>query len=173
MARSGASFTTQKAKMGGKTFRDMANGGLARIFFEEMQEAAKAGEAEAKAYVRLAGTQKQWRSGGRGFSDLRQGGGRRQQPNRGRINTGEMMGALTYRVTQGSVIEAKVGWLNNFQPYFLYQDQGFAAGGYRERVQDPVSAVEGMRLMAHMSAYMRDQSQAATDRAMKRVADGL
>jgi len=173
MARSGASFTTQKAKMGGKTFRDTANGGLARIFFEEMQEAGKAGDAEAKAYVRLAGTQKQWSSGGRGFPDLRQGGGRRRQPNRGRINTGQMMDALTYKVTQGSVIQVKVGWLNNFQPYFLYQDQGFASGGYRERVQDPVSAVEGMKLMAHMRTYMRDQYDKAVDRAIERMMNAL
>ena len=150
----------------------LADGLLEAIVREELTEAGKNGEAEAKKFVSIAGTQKNW-SGS--FPDLNNGGGRRSGPNRGRVATGRMKNALTYRLNaQGrGLATIRVGWLNNYQDYFGYQDQGFTSGGYRERVQDPVSAVEGMKLMAHMRFYMRDQHDKAVDRAVKRIADAL
>lgn len=150
----------------------LASGLLESFVRQELTVAGKNGEAEAKKFVSIAGTQKNW-SGD--FPDLRTGGPRRSKPSRGRVATGKMRDALTYRLNaEGRGLSTiKVGWLTVYEDYFGYQDGGFTSGGYRERVQDPVSAVEGMKLMAHMRFYMRDQNSQAADRAVKRIADAL
>lgn len=154
---------------GGEDYRNMSRE-LQVIVMEEMTAAAQAGEREAKRYISVAGTRRQWNGS---FPDLKQGGGRRSAPSRGRINTGEMRDAITYRVVRGATVQARVGWLNEYEDYFGFQDEGFSAGGYRELVSTTIRAVEGMRLMAHMRAFMRDQSDDAMDRIVKRVINGL
>lgn len=167
----GAKFSRRSTGYDALRAFDLADGGLERILREELYEAGQAGEAEAKKYVELAGTQKQWKGE---FPDLRTGG-RRSAPSRGREATGRMKRALSFKLNREGRASAtvSVGWLNNYQDYFGYQDQGFSAGGYRERVQDPVSAVEGMKLMAHMRTYMRDQHDKAVDRAIERMMNAL
>lgn len=168
----GARFTRQSTGLDALNARELADGLLEGIVREEMYKAGKNGEAEAKKFVSIAGTQKNW-SGE--FPDLRTGGRRRSKPSRGRVATGKMREALTYKLNAAGrgLTSVSVGWLNTYEDYFRYQDSGFASGGYRERVQDPVSAVEGMKLMAHMRIYLRQQQDEAVDRAMKRIVNAL
>jgi len=149
----------------------MAKSGAEKIINEELTKVGVAGEREAKKFVNRAGTGTTWENGP--FPDLKQGGGLRDAPSRGRVNTGEMRDALTYKLKKGGnvLVQVEVGWPTRFKDYFGYQDQGFSAGGYRERVQSPVRAVEGMGLMAYMRFFMRDQMQAASDRIIKRLSD--
>ena len=161
---------TSRRGPGGESYKEMSSE-LQSIIMDEMIAAAQAGEKEARRYISVAGTRRTWQGGP--FPDLKQGGGERSGPSRGRVNTGAMRDAITYRVVRGATVQARVGWLNDYEDYFGFQDVGFTAGGYRERVSSTIRAVEGMRLMAHMRAYMRDQSDIAMDRVVKRVINGL
>lgn len=144
---------------------------IPEVIGRHMEEAARNGEAEAKAYIDITGTGRSWDPSG--FPDLKQGGGRRYGPNDGRVNTGTMRDAIEHHTTQGATTQIRVGWINHYEDYFGHQDKGFSAGGYRERVQDILPTVEGMRLMAHMRAYMRDQTDEAVNRSLREITDGI
>lgn len=156
----GAHYTRTGGKpVGGQSYREMAKE-LQDILWEEYQQAAKEGEAEAKAWIKVAGTGMTWTGPFKG----------RYGPNRGRIDTGRMLDAVRYSVTKGGAnLLVRVGWLGQYEDYFTAQDEGFDAPGFRHAHQE----VEGMHMMAHLRFYMRDRIDEATDRALKRVFDGL
>lgn len=151
---------------GGQPYWDMADS-LKDIAFDEVEAASEEGLEEARRYVRSAGTGRSWDPSG--FPDLKQGGARRYAPSAGRINTGEMLNALRAEVRTGNTAQGRVGWLDDYEDYFGYQDRGFTAGGYRRVRQD----VAGMGLMAHMRTWFKVRAAQAADNITRRAISGL
>lgn len=145
--------------LNGSTFREMSRK-MQDIYLYELTQAAKEGQAEAKAYIGIAGTQQMWHGKFKG----------RDHPNRGRYDTHTMQNAVNYRVQKGGQnLRVDVGWISpNTPEYFLAQDTGFFAGGFR-----PAMTVEGMHMLAHLRYYMRDRVDLALDRAGKRTFNAL
>lgn len=166
---SGVKYTrTRGGPIGGQSYRQMASR-LQGIVKEEMTQAAIESEAEGKAFIGIAGTQNAWNG-----KFPRRGGGNPSHAGRGRIDSGDMQRAFTYRVqTGGENAQIEVGWVGGgYQPYMGAQDQGTSAGGFRER-SDFHRPIEGMGLLAHIRFYARARVELAMDRATKRVTDGL
>lgn len=134
------------------------------IIQEELTDAGADGLLEAQQVVETSGTNRQW-SGD--FTD--RNGTRRSGSGAGRIDTGEMLNALEFRVIKGKSIGLDVGWLHVWETYFGAQDQGFEASGYRSANQ----AVEGMHVISHLQVYMRGKVDEALDRAEERIVNGL
>lgn len=152
--------STRGGGLNGNSFREMA-AEMQDIFWEELTQAAQEGEAEAKAFIGIAGTQHTWTGAFKG----------RTGPNRGRIDTGAMQRAVSYRVHRGGQnVQLDVGWIHpgEYEDYFAAQDEGFSAGGFR-----PSQTVEGMHMLAHLRYYMRDRVDLAMDRAVGRIFDGI
>ena len=79
------------------------------------EEIAKFGEEEMKSNILASGTP---------FSQKARQAGINQRS--GRYRTGQMYNAVTSRVEAGTKqVRAAFGWLNNFQDYFRYQEEGF------------------------------------------------
>lgn len=156
----GAQITRTGGKpANGQSYRQMAKE-LKDIMWEEFNQAAQEGEAEAKAWIKIAGTGATWTGPFKG----------RYGPSRGRIDTGAMLDAIRYSVTKGGAnLLVRVGWISQYEKYFTAQDEGFDAPGFRNAHQD----VEGMHMMAHLRFYMRDRIDEATDRAMRRMSNAL
>jgi hypothetical protein len=145
-------------------------GDMQRIFRDEMTDAADNGVREARNFISHAGTNQKWEGS---FPDLHRGVAgdvpRRDHSTRSRSDTGEMRDAIERLVRTGRTVDVQVGWIREFEEYFLAQDKGFDHSGYRSMRQ----AVRGMQLMAHMRAYMRDEVDLAVDRAMRRINNGI
>lgn len=138
---------------------------LQGIVEEEMAEAGLESVQEGQRVIEQSGTGNAW---SRPFPDLKQGGTIRSGPAAGRINTGDMLNALSFRIVSGRGVGLDVGWIDMFQDYFMYQDQGFSAGGYRA-----AAFVRGMGVMAHLQVYVRARVDEAVDRAIERMMNGL
>lgn len=152
---------TGGGSVGGGSFRQAAKR-MQSIYAEELRRAGEEGEAEAKAYIEIAGTQSVWSGVFKG----------RSGPNSGRIDSGAMRDAVTMRVnTGGNSVSVDVGWIRlpaALRDYVDAQEYGFSAGGFR-----PDQEVAGMHMIAHLRYYMRDRVDLALDRAERRVLDGL
>lgn len=73
----------------------------------------------------------------------------------GRIDSGEMFYSLDREVTtSGRTVTGRVGWLDNFQKYFEYQEEGFeyVQNDYPISTQD--HSVEGMFIFRDMQTLL-------------------
>ena len=157
-------MTTTSRTLNGDSYRSMAKE-IQNILRSEMEVAAENGKGEAQAIVAL-GTGTTWKTPP-GFPGA---GGRRMQPNpAGRIDSGAMLRDVAAEVRTGRTVQTRVGWVHNYQDYYGAQDKGFSAPGFRNANQE----VEGMGMIAHLRTYMRDQTDMAVDRALRRVNYGL
>lgn len=80
---------------------------------------------------------------------------------RGRIEKGKMRNAVDSRVTKRdkSGVAGKFGWINEFEPYFGYQEGGFEhVGGV---------SVEGMYAISDAAKEVFDNIEADIDRAVR------
>ena len=134
-----------------------------RIIERELIPVGEAAEGEAKGFIEIAGTNRQW-SGM--FTD--RDGGKRDHSGIGRVHTGAMRDAISFRVTRGKGLGIDVGWIKNYEDYFGAQEHGFSAGGYRF-AQD----VEGMGMFQHLRVYIRDKLDEAADNIMEEFTRGL
>lgn len=161
----GVRYTRNKGGvMDGTPYRQMA-ANLQSIIEEELADAGADGVLEARDVVETSGTNRQWDGSFRDRNgNLRSGSGS------GRVDTGEMLDALDFRVIHGkSGAGLDVGWIHLWEAYFGAQDEGFDAPGYRNANQH----VEGMHVISHLRHYMRGTVDAALDRVVVRMMKGL
>lgn len=140
--------------------------GVNGIINREFSALADEALGEAQGFVDIAGTQAAWTGW---FRDVNQGGGVRSGPSRGRVNTGQMRDALSVRITRGTALGLDIGWINRVEDYFLAQEYGFSAPGYRNAEQ----FVQGMGMFQHMRKYMDGKVSEAADRVMEEIVSGF
>lgn len=146
--------------LGGRSYFNMARE-MKVIIEDELTEAGRDGAKEAQKKLDASGTGKSWSPGPWGAGGTGD-----------RVDTDAMRDALEYRITRGVHVGLDVGWVNYWEDYFRYQDEGFSATGFR-RPARAGDVVKGMGVIAHMKGYMRDSVDEAMDRAMRRITDGL
>lgn len=162
----GVKYVRVGKQVGGQPYYQMAKE-MNSILLQEMHEAAKEGGRHAREFIGRAGTARAWHESG--FSDPKQDTvGRRYSSRRTRSNTGAMRDDIDYTTSLGSTVQVRVGWVRNYEKYYGIQDDGFSAGGFR-----PDQVVEGMGMMDDLRAFMRDRTDEALDRAMRRINNGL
>lgn len=159
MARTGVHYVRISGKgdlHGGNYFAMAAN--LKNIVEDELIVAGKAGAAEGRDFIDTAGTGNSWATDFNG----------RSSSSPGRVDTGNMRDSVAYRIFQGKGVGLDVGWVHHWEEYFGAQEKGFSQGGFR-----PNQVVKGMGMMAHLRAQMEGKTDAAMDRAIERILDGL
>lgn len=149
--------------MDGSSYRQMAKEMLG-IIEDELTIVGEDSVKEARTIVETSGTNREWTGS---FRD--RNGNIRTASGAGRVDTGEMIDALDYRIVKGKTIGLDVGWIHLWEVYFAAQDEGFDAPGYRRANL----AVEGMHVISHLQVYMRGKVDEALDRAEKRIVNGL
>lgn len=141
-------------------------------------EAAKAGAEKMKEIISQSGTGNTWSSPKRAKESPRGGGpigSYRTGSNPGRVNTGKMRDSVAFRFESGPERTiSSFGWINSSVgrgedgEYFLAQDLGFTAGGFRKDIE-----VTGMFALRDARLYVAEQllPRLATKYA-KRIARG-
>lgn len=87
----------------------------------------------------------------------------------GRIDTGEMFYSLEEEVDiVGTTVTGRVGWLNNFEEYFQYQEEGFSY----ETTSFPISGkpheVKGMFILKDAQTLLNKIAPGLVSQAVKR-----
>lgn len=119
---------------------------------DELQAAGEQLQAEGQRIISSTGTNREWSREWYG----RSGSGP------GRINTGAMVGDYEFDIQSGSVINRlRVGWINNFEKYYGFQDKGF---NHWVGV-----TVAGMELQSKMKGLVRS----ATNNVGIQIVNGL
>lgn len=141
----------------GKPFFELAKN-LQKYYEDELEEAGKLSEDEAKQFIDNAGTGRSWAAPWNG----------RWASSPGRVESGNMRNDIKYRIIRGQNAGLDVGWLDTWQEYYKAQELGFSAGGAR-----PAQVVQGMNLFGHLRGFVRDRVQEAvargTDKALNDV----
>ena len=139
---------------------------LQGIVEEEMADAGLESAQEGQCVIENSGTGNEWSSP---FTDVHQGGTRRSGPGAGRINTGQMLNDLSFRLVTGQGVGLDVGWIDRFLDYYAAQDRGTGATGYRHGGR----AIVGMGVMARLQVFVRARVDEAVDRSIERMMRGL
>ena len=126
-----------------------------RLVVEAVSRVAEETEQYAKDEIQNnRGTGKSW-TAARGANWDRTGA------SPGRDDTGRMRNAIKSTVNTGSTVQARVGWLDEYEDYFGYQEDGFE--------HQFAGAVKGMGLMKDVSSKSRDLLAIEADELMKKI----
>ena len=134
-------------------------------------EAAKAGAEKMKEFINERGTGATWETALRA-KESPQRGSLRTGSSPGRVNTGNMRDSVGFRFESGPERTiSSFGWISANQSdeeYFLAQEYGFSAGGFRKDISVP-----GMFALRDARLYVAQQllPRLATKYA-KRIARG-
>jgi hypothetical protein len=80
--------------------------------------------------------------------------------NSGRIDSGEMFYSLDREVDiSGNIVRGRVGWLDNFQKYFLLQEEGFNYVQNEYPISGKDHRVEGMFIFRDMQTLLNQTSR--------------
>lgn len=110
----------------------------------------KAAEA-MRLIIQTSGTGKTW---------TRPSSSGRTGSSPGRVDTGNMLDAVKWRVSsEGGNLVGEFGWLDNQEPYFMYQESGFSHVGSGEWVRGMLA--------------LQDASLAAKEEFLTRLANAL